>query len=215
VPPRPIRSRSSFRRLFTIAAAAVLACSAFACSRLGAFLHAEDPLQHADAICVLAGTRMERPLEAVDLYLERWAPRIVLTEDAPDSGIIALERRGLRFPSEAEIARDTIVRLGVPAHAVTVVRDIHDSTAHEAHTFRSLAQSGGWRRIVIVTSKYHTRRAGFAIRRELKGSGVEVIVRASRYDPSDPEHWWRTRGGMRWTASETQKLIVYALGLGM
>lgn len=215
MPPRSSHPRGALRRVLAIAFVIALAASAFACYRLGAFLHAEDPLQHADAICVLAGTRMERQLEAADLYRERWARRIVLTEDGPDPGIVALQHRGLRFPTNAEIARDVLVKLGVPADAIILVRDIHDSTAHEAHTFRKLAESGGWRRIVVVTSKYHTRRAGFAVRRELKGSGIDVIMRGSRYDPSDPEHWWRTRGGMRWAASETQKLIVYALGLGM
>ncbi len=92
------------RRLLVITAAAALACSAFACYRLGTFLHDEDPLQRADAIFVLAGTRMERPLEAVDLYLERWAPQIILTEDVPDRGILALEQRGFTFPTTAETA---------------------------------------------------------------------------------------------------------------
>ena len=34
----------------------------------GRYLQHEDPLQKADAIFVLSGTRLERPLEAMDLY---------------------------------------------------------------------------------------------------------------------------------------------------
>ena len=215
MPPISPASGGRFRRIFLLAAVTVVACGSFTCYRLGAFLYDEDPLQRSDAICVLAGTRLERPLEAADLYLEGWAKEIVLTEEVPDGGVVMLERRGLEFPSNAEMARDTMVRLGVPAAAITIMPDIHDSTAHEANTFERLAARRGWRRIIVVTSKFHTRRAGFAVRRELKGSGVEVIVRGTRYDPADPAHWWRTRGGMRWTASETQKLIAYALGLGM
>ena len=71
-----------------------------------------------------------------------------------------------------------------------------------------------WRRVIIVTSKYHTRRAGFAFRRGLAGTGAEVIMRASRYDPSDPARWWRYRPDFRFAASEFQKLIAYRLGLG-
>ncbi len=108
-----------------------------------------------------------------------------------------------------------MTRLGVPASAVAVLQELHDSTAHEAHSFRSLVKSQSWRRVIVVTSKYHTRRAGIAIRRELKGTGIEVIMRGTRYDPSDPEHWWRTRDGVRWTTSEAQKLVAYVFGLGM
>jgi uncharacterized SAM-binding protein YcdF (DUF218 family) len=192
-----------------------MAAAGYACFHLGRFLYAEDPLQRSDAVCVLAGTRMERALEAADLYLNGWAPRIILTEETPDFGIVTLERRGLEFASNAEIARDVMVRLGVPPAAVEILPDIHDSTAHEADTFRRISLERKWRRIIVVTSKFHTRRGGFAVRRALKGSGVEVVMRGSAYDRSDPHHWWRTRADVRWAASESQKLLAYALGLGM
>jgi hypothetical protein len=44
----------------------------------GRFLQHEDPLQKSDAILVLAGARVERALEAVDLYKEGWAPLIIV-----------------------------------------------------------------------------------------------------------------------------------------
>ncbi|MEO8523069.1 MAG: YdcF family protein, partial [Acidobacteriota bacterium] len=40
----------------------------------GRYLVLEQPLEHADAIVVLAGARVERWLEAVDLYRAGWAP---------------------------------------------------------------------------------------------------------------------------------------------
>ena len=58
--------------------APLLLLAVFALSRLGAWLVVEDPLEKADAIFVLGGTRYERPLEAVDLYKAGWAPRIML-----------------------------------------------------------------------------------------------------------------------------------------
>ncbi len=192
-----------------------MAAAGFAGFHLGGFLYKEDPLQRSDAICVLAGTRMERPLEAADLYLKGWAPRIILTEETPDFGIVTLERRGLAFATNAEIARDVIVRLGVPPDAIEILPEVHDSTAHEADTFRRISLERNWKRIIVVTSKFHTRRGGFAVRRALKGSGVDVVMRGSAYDRADPHHWWRTRADVRWAASESQKLLAYALGLGM
>jgi len=191
------------------------AAGVYGCLRLGSFLYAEDSLQRADAIYVLAGTRMERPLEAAELYLAGYAPLILLSEEMPDNGVLVLERRGIHLPTTAEIARDTLVRLGVPATAVEILAGHHDNTAHEANTLRRVAAERRWKRVIVVTSKFHTRRGGFAMRRELSGTGVQVVVRATRYDSSDPAHWWQTRDGLRWTASEAQKLLAYALGLGM
>jgi uncharacterized SAM-binding protein YcdF (DUF218 family) len=213
--PSPTHHPNTRRRIILIVAVVALAAGSYGCYRLGGFLFSEDALQRADAICVLAGTRMERPLEAADLYLEGWAKHILLTEEMPDNGIVTLERRGLEFPTTAEIARDVIVRIGVPPSAVEIIPQIHDNTAHEANTFRRVATARGWKRLIVVTSKYHTRRAGFAVRRELSGTGIEVIIRGTRYDRANPDHWWRTRGDVRYATSEAQKLVVYMLGLGM
>ncbi|MGE5359454.1 MAG: hypothetical protein ACM3NQ_10585, partial [Bacteroidales bacterium] len=65
---------------------------------IGRFLYVDAPLQHADAILVLAGTFAERPLEAADLYRAGFAPLIVLTREAPDGGQQALAHRGMPMP---------------------------------------------------------------------------------------------------------------------
>jgi hypothetical protein len=53
-----------------------------------------------------------------------------------------------------------------------------------------------------------------ASRRALSGTGVQLIMRASRYDPSTPDHWWRRRADIRWLVSELPKLAAYTAGLG-
>ena len=60
----------------------------------GRYLQHEDPLQKADAIFVLAGTRLERPFEAVDLYKEGYAPIIVLSPGRPEAGEARRQERG-------------------------------------------------------------------------------------------------------------------------
>src|SRR5690348_13259148 len=116
---------------------------------------------------------MDRPLEAADLYREGWASRIVLTYGLRERSLDELIRRGVTVPSDEDIARDLLVRSGIPATAILLPPRVHDNTAQEAQTFRELAVQNGWRRVIVVTSRYHLRRAGFAIRRELSGTGVE------------------------------------------
>jgi uncharacterized SAM-binding protein YcdF (DUF218 family) len=179
----------------------------------GRYLQHEDSLVPADAIFVLAGTRAERPLEAVDLYRAGYAPWIVLSPGRIEPAEAWLSQRGVRFPSQAALVRAVMAQLGVPAAAVIVADRSVDNTAQEATLLRRLAQDRGWRRVIVVTSKYHTRRAGFAFRRALKGAGVELVFRASHYDMADPAHWWRYRQDYRFVIEEWQKLIMYRLGV--
>ena len=171
-------------------------------------------MESADAIFVLAGGRVDRWLEGVELYRERIAPTIVLSPGLITKAEYDLRARGIRYPPEAEIARDAMLQLGVPADAIRILSGTVDNTAHEAEALHQMARDAGWRRLVIVTSPYHTRRTGFAFRREFRDSGVTIRVRGSRFDESDPPHWWRHRADIRFVTSELQKLALYGLGLG-
>jgi uncharacterized SAM-binding protein YcdF (DUF218 family) len=215
VPPTRIRAGGNFRLILVLLVLAVAASGAYAFAQLGPFLTREDPLVKADAIFVLAGTRMVRPLEAADLYLEGYAPRLVMTRDLPEERAYQnLARRGHPLPTDVERARNLFVMLDIPDSAILLPDRMHDSTASEAVTLRELAAQYRWHRVIVVTSRYHLRRAGFAVRRELRGTGIEVTMRASRYDPMRPEQWWTRRAEVRWVASELPKLVAYALGLG-
>jgi uncharacterized SAM-binding protein YcdF (DUF218 family) len=213
--PAPSAPARRTLRLTTIVIAVILlAAVAYGFTQAGHFLTKEDALQKADAIAVLAGTRMDRPLEAFDLYKQGYAPRIVLTYRSPEEAFDVLAGRGVMFPAEVEETRDILIRLGVPADAIVLPPRIHDNTAQEAQTFRDLARKNGWHRIIVVTSRYHLRRAGFALRREMAGTGVDIEMRGTRYETVDPDRWWTTRGDLRWVLDEGAKLIAYELGLG-
>jgi uncharacterized SAM-binding protein YcdF (DUF218 family) len=206
-----------FRRILAVvllALLALVALGAYALIHLGTFLAREDLLTRGDAIFVLAGTEMTRPLEGADLYLQGYAPRLVMSREVLEPAFAIIERRGAPLSSKVERARDVLINLGVPATAVVLPDRIHGSTAAEAITLREMAQTNHWRTVIVVTSKFHLRRAGFAIRRELRGTGVRVLMRGSRYDNARPEQWWRQRGDLRDILEEVPKFAAYALGLG-
>jgi uncharacterized SAM-binding protein YcdF (DUF218 family) len=184
----------------------------FGLSKLGTFLVVEDPLDKADAIFVLGGTRFERPLEAVDLFREGWAPTICLFRQVKDFGEVELLKRGFDFPLESDVQADALRRMNVPADAVIVLGE-KDSTRDEALEIRDRVVARNWKKIIVVTSKQHTRRARLVVNRRLSGTGVQVIVRASRYDRTDPVVWWDDRPTLRFTLFESQRLLGYWLGL--
>jgi uncharacterized SAM-binding protein YcdF (DUF218 family) len=180
----------------------------------GRFLAIDDDLVHSDAIVVLGGARVERWLEAVDLYRAGWATHIVLSPGRIDPAEVRLREAGVRFPAEADLIRDAMVQMQVPASAIIILPASLDNTAQEATSVRQSAVPAGWRRLIVVTSKYHTRRARFAFERAFQGTATTIRVRGTRYDPATPDRWWTARGDVRWVTSELQKLLLYRLGLG-
>jgi uncharacterized SAM-binding protein YcdF (DUF218 family) len=214
MPSEPTRGTSRSWRLRGILALILTAGLLAGLSQLGRVLFIEDPLDRSDVMIVLDGARTDRWLEAVELYRAGHAPQIVLSRGRPDGGEEYLRARGIRLPSAAEMNRDVMVQLGVPREAIVILPEEPDNTAQEASAFRRMLQRERWRRITVVTSKLHTRRARFAFRRELAGTGVDVCVRASRFDRTEPVRWWRRRGDYREILVESAKLVAYLSGLG-
>ena len=122
-------------------------------------------------------------------------------------------KRGFEFPLESDVQKDVLQRLGLPEAAVQVLSE-KDNTRDEALDVRTAALANGWKSIIVVTSKQHTRRARLVISRKLAGTNVRLIMRASRYDLTDAEHWWRSRASLRFTIFEMQRLLGYWIGVG-
>jgi uncharacterized SAM-binding protein YcdF (DUF218 family) len=202
-------------RLLAAVCCALLGIGGYAFAGLGRFMAREDPLQKADAIFVFAGRYLERPLEAADLFQAGYAPRIVVTRSTADQQTFDLERRRVRIPSEHDLTTAMLEQLGIPGSAVVAPSFIHDNTAEEARTLRELALQHGWRRVIVVSSKYHLRRIMVAVRAQLRGTSVEVLARGSRYDQSTPDRWWTRRSDIRQLATEVPKLVAYTLGIGL
>jgi uncharacterized SAM-binding protein YcdF (DUF218 family) len=181
---------------------------------LGHILHHEDPLAHADVIYVLGGTRIERPAEAAQLYREGWAPLILLSRQISEPAEIELRASGIRILTETDMQRDVLEQLGIPASAIDQVTREQVATANEVEELAEVAVARGWQRIIVVTSKLHTARAGLAMRRRFSPLGKEIIMRASRYDMTDVDRWWERRGTFRFALFEAQKFVAYAIGVG-
>lgn len=207
---RPLRLVK--RAAIVIAIVTVISAAAFL-PFAGCYLAVNEPLERADAIFVLAGARVERWLEAVDLHHENWAPRIVLSPGRPEPAEEQLRSRGVRLPPETELFRDAMIQLKVPSDAVTTLPEAVDNTAQEASAIRVLIDREGWKTLIVVTSVYHSRRTHVAFRREFRESPVKIIVRTTRYDPAAPRRWWTRRDDIRRVGSELQKLLVYRLGV--
>jgi len=153
----------------------------------GSFWMADESPQTSEAIVILSDDNYGavRASRAADLYRASWAPRIVA------SG------RELRpYASIAELMQHDLTDRGVPATAVVRFPNRARNTLEEAQAVSEFLSSHGWKKIIVVTSNYHTRRARFIYERTL-APGTDLRMVAAPDPAYDPNTWWRTREGLK------------------
>jgi len=178
----------------------------------GNFLVVSDGVEPADAIAVLAGGDPARPLEAVHLYKSGIARWVVVTTETPPRVFEQLKKDGIVLNQTFENYVKVIAGYGIPQdHLLRIETPVAD-TLDEIQRIRELAQQRGWKRLVIVTSNFHTRRSRMAARYVLEPA-IHVAVVPSTQDSFDPSTWWQSQASIRTFAVEAQKLVTYRLYL--
>ncbi len=171
------------------------------------WLHHADAPQNSDAIVVLSGD-ITRIFEAAQLYHDGYAPKIYISAAVRDPSLKLLEREGIAFPDMDAIARQILVRKGVPESAIAWLAKDMVSTATEAQATRALV-SRGERRLLVITSPHHTRRTGIIFHNAMPDADIRVV--ATRFE-TFPEKWWADQLAARNVLLEVAKLTFYFLG---
>lgn len=139
-----------------------------------------DAVPAADAVVVLGGMTEKRPshaladrieltdsadrlLEGARLVRAGKAPRLVLSGGASDP-------TGGTPPESPRLA-DWLAATGLVERARIAVEADSRSTAENAARTAALARASGWRRVILVTSALHMRRAEACFRR----AGLDVV----------------------------------------
>ncbi len=157
----------------------------------GSFLVVEDELREASAIVVLQGSTPERILAAVDLYHQGWGDLIILGNNLTNPAVADLRALQVFIPLGMEIEREIAIELGVdPRHIVILPGEVNSTSAEAAETGRYIS-GHDMDRIIVITSKYHTRRSKILFNRHI--GDTEVIVHPTGYDTFAPDKWWQNR----------------------
>ena len=146
-----------------------------------------DPPANVDAIVILSDDNFnaDRAARAADLYHDGWAPRVV------GSG-----RRLRPYFSIADLMEHDLELRGVPKQAVIPFPHDARNTLEELRGIREFVDQHGWKRVMIVTSSYHTRRTRYLCEHVFPPQ-VRVLVVAAPDHDYDPDSWWKTRIGIK------------------
>jgi DUF218 domain len=160
----------------------------------GRFLVINQP-ERADVILVLAGETDHRPTRALELFHQGYAPQIIL--NVPTAAKIYKW-------TEPELAQAYIKDLP-ESSAISICPIAGQSTKEEAKDSAPCLGARNARRILLVTSDFHTRRALSIFRHELSSYDYSV---AAAFDSREfGVQWWRHREWAKVNFGEWARLL--------
>jgi uncharacterized SAM-binding protein YcdF (DUF218 family) len=148
---------------------------------LALYLDQSGPAQPADAVFVLAGDASgNRILKAAELVREGFAPRVVVSGPEGNYGYY-----------ECDLAIPFAVKAGFPESYFVRFPNRALSTDEEAAAAAAELRSLGAHRVLLVTSLYHTRRAGADFRTAAPDLTFFVVSAPDKF--FTPTGWWHNR----------------------
>jgi uncharacterized SAM-binding protein YcdF (DUF218 family) len=204
-PGGPRKRRRWLQQL--LVAAVVVATLAAMASWAGCALIVELPLARPDAIISLGSHEWERLPVAARLAAEHPNALVILTNPAVPT----------RFNCHDCAHRvDRLRNMGVAESRVSVLPILGAGTYGEARAAAAFARDSGLRRLVIVTSPYHTRRSLALFRHVLAEAGIEVGIAAANVEPPiQPSWWWLWPYDRAYVPYEWAAILFYAWEYGV
>lgn len=156
---------------------------------------AKDGCLKADAIAVVSGGNTDlRTAEAIRLFEAGWANYLIVSGAATDP----------TSPSNAAVMKEQALAAGVPEEAI-ITDELARTTKQNAEETEAISKQYGIKRVIVVTSPYHQRRAGLEFRANMT-SDVAVINHPVPNDPDWPFLWWLSPRGWWLSMSELVKI---------
>jgi uncharacterized SAM-binding protein YcdF (DUF218 family) len=149
-------------------------------------------------------------VQAAEIYRQGLANKVVFNGNRKTDMLRQLEADGFRrcCPWYADALR-IIVMGGVPQKDIIWIsaEDAYDTVSEAEAVGRELIRRH-LKKIILTTSKSHTRRARF-IWRNMYENQLMVGMVAAKSDPYDPNNWWKDGRQVRWVLAEYGAWIYY------
>lgn len=198
-------------RRFVLLVAAVIGCTIFI---VPAYLAPDDlskcqkpepgTCEAADAIvAVSGGDTLARADEAVRLYKAGWGKHLIFSGAAADPD----------GPSNAEAMKQYAQAIGVDPSAISTEEFSH-TTAENAINTALFITRNDIKKIILVTSPYHQRRASLEFSVRL-GEDVTIVNHPVAHDRQWLDPWWLSPQSVYLAYSELVKISLFYVSRGV
>jgi len=181
-------------------------------TRLGEFLVLDEEPVLSDAVVVLCSgvEYYPRLIEAAELFRKGFARKVVINGNRKTDVLRSLEKKGFErcCPWYEESLR-ILSMFGVPKDQVICIsaEDAYDTVSEAEIVGREILQKE-FTKIIITTSKFHTRRARFIWNKRF-GDTLSICSVSAKTDPYNPKGWWKEGRQIRWVLAEYGAWIYY------
>jgi uncharacterized SAM-binding protein YcdF (DUF218 family) len=190
-----------WRLAAVIVFAAILCAAAAALLFSGAILVNAEAPQKADIVVVIGGDyKGNRIMKGAELVRQGFAPEVLSSGSGDMYGSF-----------ESDLAIAYAVSHGYPRSDFISLQYPALSTADEARAVIARLRRMGVHKYLLVTSDYHTGRAGRVFRRE--GRDLEVHTIAAPDPNWNNGRWWSTREGRKLWLNEMMKTVADRFGI--
>ncbi len=168
----------------------------FALEEPAQFLVYEKPLTNPDIIIVLGGDAGKRTDGAAALYHKYHHPKLVMT-----SGSYFLE------PQAVTMKRYMVEKWKIPTEDISTEIESTSTYENAVFTYPMIKQSG-FKRILIVTSDYHTRRSFWIFKRIFKDPTIQLGIQSTSNELPEKK-WWKDAKATETVILEWIKTCIY------
>lgn len=156
--------------------------------------------EKADAIvAVSGGDTVARTNEAIKLYKDGWAGKLIFSGAAADKS----------GPSNAKAMEKIAEEAGVSSDAI-IIEEYGETTKENAEKTRNIFAEYNIDSVILVTSSYHQRRAGLEFSE--RSPNVTIRNHPVASDNQWSSWWWLTPTGWFLALSEAFKILAFYVG---
>ncbi len=173
---------------------------------IGGYLIVSEAAEKSEVMFVLSGSPVDRGTEAVKIYSESFAKKIICTGGNKPADFEAL---GLDY-YESQLTKSEIVRSGVPDSVVLVINK-GTSTNEESDVALAYCKQNNIHSCIVLSSAFHTRRVRNVFKKKLEKENIKVIICSAPARTYNESSWWESEYGMIAVNNEYVKLMYYCL----
>ena len=170
----------------------------------GNYLIQEDELSQCDALFVLSGNPKDRAMESARLLKAGYAPKVVCTGESVHRILLVVGDS----TDEAGLSRMELLAAGIPDNQIEVLH-IGTSTREESEAILAYCKIKGFKKIMVVSDKFHTNRIDYAFRDVFEDAGIQLVLRGSPSNAYSESNWWANEAGLIMVNNEYIKLLYY------
>jgi uncharacterized SAM-binding protein YcdF (DUF218 family) len=155
--------------------------------------------QPVDAIVAISGGDTQaRANWAIGLYKNGWSDTLIFSGAAQDKS----------GPSNAAVMKKLAISAGVPSNNI-YIDEYAATTGQNAKDTQTIFAQHNIKRVILVTSGYHQRRASLEFNK--RTSGVVILNSPAHNDKDWSFWWWTTLRGWWLVGGETVKITFFYL----